>query len=144
MLTMRIWISVLAFLTFSAYTDAALAQAAASATPSTKTADVDALAAELSNRFTPIRKGPTLLRVPLSYRVAAICNAQAKQTLDNYFFKSFSATGSILLTKPEQLPARCAQSLIVPSVVGKLRIKSALTISLPIGCGPPPKAFVKK
>jgi hypothetical protein len=106
MLTMRIWISVLAFLTFSAYTDAALAQAAASATPSTKTADVDALAAELSNRFTPIRKGPTLLRVPLSYRVAAICNAQAKQTLDNYFFKSFSATGSILLTKPEQLPAK--------------------------------------
>lgn len=103
---MRISIGVLAFLTFSSFTGAALAQESATSTSSTQTADVDALAAELSNRFAPIRKGPTLLKVPLSYRFAAICNAQAKKTLDNYFFKSFSATGSILLTKPEQLPAK--------------------------------------
>jgi hypothetical protein len=105
---MRILIGALAFLAFSACTGSALAQEAAtsSATSSTETAEVDALAAELANRFAPIRKGPTLLKVPLSYRVAAICNAQAKQTLDNYFFKSFSATGSVLLTKPEQLPAK--------------------------------------
>jgi hypothetical protein len=43
--------------------------------------------------------------VPLSYRFAAICNAQTKQTVENYSFKGFSATGSVLLTKPEQLPA---------------------------------------
>jgi hypothetical protein len=103
---MKMLISALAFLTFSAYTSAALAQESATTTPSTQTADVDALAAEISNRFTAIRKGPTLLKVPLSYRFAAICNAQTKETLENYIFKSFSATGSVLLTKPEQLPAK--------------------------------------
>lgn len=103
---MRIWIGALAFLTFSAGTSAALAQTATTATPAPQTAEVDALATELSNRFTSIREGPTLLKVPLSYRFAAVCNAQTKQTLENYFFKSFSATGSVLLTKPEQLPTQ--------------------------------------
>jgi hypothetical protein len=105
---MKIWISALAFLTFGTFTGVAWAQkSATSATmPSALTADVDALAAELSKRFAPIREGPTLLKVPLSYRLAAVCNAKAKQTLENYFFKSFSATGSVLLTKPEQLPTK--------------------------------------
>jgi hypothetical protein len=100
---MKIWTGALAFLIFGAGT--ALAQPSATSTTSTpQIGDVDVLAAELSNRFTPIREGPTFLKVPLSYRFAAICNAQTKQTLENYFFKSFSATGSVLLTKPEQLP----------------------------------------
>jgi hypothetical protein len=103
---MKIWIGALAFLAFSSFTGAVLAQTSATtATPAPQTAEVDLLAAELSNRFTSIREGPTLLKVPLSYRFAAVCNAQTKQTLENYFFKSFSATGSVLLTKQEQLPA---------------------------------------
>jgi hypothetical protein len=107
MLAMKIWIGALAFLTFNASTSAALSQTSAtSATSSSQASEVDVLAAELSNRFTSIREGPTLLKVPLSYRFAAICNAQTKQTLENYFFKSFSATGSVLLTKQEQLPAQ--------------------------------------
>jgi hypothetical protein len=130
---MKIWISALAFLAFSAFTGAALAQESATskAPPSTQTANVDALAVELSNRFTPIRKGPTFLKVPLSYRFAAICNAQTKQTLENYIFKGFSATGSVILTKPEQLPAKLRTVANCPQCrresTYKVRINSKFT-----------------
>ncbi len=130
---MKIWISALAFLTLSSFTGAALAEEAAtsSVTPSTQTADVDALAAELSKRFAPIRNGITLLKVPLSYRLAAVCNAQAKQSLENYFFKGFSATGSVILTKPEQLPTRMRTVADCPQCrresTYKVRINSKFT-----------------
>jgi hypothetical protein len=97
-----------AFVVFCASMDAAYAQN--SAVPISKPAisptDVDALATDLSRQFESIRRGPVLFGIPLSYRLAAVCNAQIKQTLDNYFFKSFSAAGSVVLTKPEQLPPK--------------------------------------
>jgi hypothetical protein len=96
------------FVVFCASMNVAYAQN--SAVPISKPAisptDVDVLAIELSRQFESIRRGPVLFGIPLSYRFAAVCNAQIKQTLDNYFFKSFSATGSVVLTKPEQLPSK--------------------------------------
>ncbi len=121
---MRILIGALAFLTISSFTVPALAQAPTSSAP--PSSNVDALAAELANRFTPIGKGPTLLKVPLSYRFAAICNAQTKQTLENYFFKSFSAAGSILLTKPEQLPAKMRMVADCPQCAREATYKSRI------------------
>jgi hypothetical protein len=131
-----IWITTLASLALSAFTGAAWAQESdaytpSTVTPSTQTADVDALARELDNRFTPIRKGPTLLKVPFSYRFAAICNAQTKETLENYFFKSSSSTGSVILTKPEQLPAEFRTVADCPQcrreVTYKVRINNAFS-----------------
>jgi hypothetical protein len=129
---MKIWIGALVFLAFSSFTGAVLAQTSATAaTPAPQASEVDVLAAELSKRFTPIREGLTLLKVPLSYRFAAICNAQTKQTVENYSFKGFSATGSVLLTKPEQLPPKMRTAANCPQCARestyKTRINSKFT-----------------
>ncbi|MGA7954848.1 MAG: hypothetical protein WCA07_15145 [Gloeobacterales cyanobacterium] len=67
---------------------------------------VDALANELAQKFTPIRMpGFEINQVPFSYRFAAICNEKTKEILEDYFSTSFSRQGSVVLTKPEQLPS---------------------------------------
>jgi hypothetical protein len=66
---------------------------------------VDALANELAQKFTPIRRaGFEISRVPFSYRFAAICNEKSKEIIEDYFSTSFSRQGSVVLRKPEQLP----------------------------------------
>lgn len=70
-----------------------------------KSEGVDALANELAQKFTPIRRaGFEISKIPFSYRFAAICNAKSKEIIDDYFSTSFSRQGSVALTKPEQLP----------------------------------------
>jgi hypothetical protein len=70
-----------------------------------KSAGVDALANELAQKFTPIRRaGFEISKVPFSYRFAAICNEKSKEIIEDYFSTSFSRQGSVMLTKPEQLP----------------------------------------
>lgn len=74
-------------------------------TATAKSAGVDALANELAQKFTPIRRaGFEISKVPFSYRFAAICNEKNKEIIEDYFANSFSRQGSVLLTKPEQLP----------------------------------------
>ena len=69
-------------------------------------AGVDALANELAQKFSTIRRaGFEIYKVPFSYRFAAICNEKTKEILEDYFLTSFSRQGSVALTKPEQLPA---------------------------------------
>jgi hypothetical protein len=68
-------------------------------------ASVDALANELAQKFSPIRRaGFEISKVPFSYRFAAICNEKNKEIIEDYFSTSFSRQGSVVLTKPEQLP----------------------------------------
>jgi hypothetical protein len=81
----------------------ALAQEKPAAAPA---AGVDALANELAQKFSTIRRaGFEINKVPFSYRFAAICNEKTKEILEDYFANSFSRQGSVALTKPEQLPA---------------------------------------
>jgi hypothetical protein len=71
----------------------------------TPAAGVDALANELAQKFSTIRRaGFEISKVPFSYRFAAICNEKTKEILEDYFSTSFSRQGSVVLTKPEQLP----------------------------------------
>jgi hypothetical protein len=68
-------------------------------------AGVDALANELAQKFAPIRRpGFEISKIPFSYRFAAICNEKNKEIVEDYFSTSFSRQGSVVLTKPEQLP----------------------------------------
>jgi hypothetical protein len=68
-------------------------------------AGVDALANELAQKFSTIRRADfEIYKVPFSYRFAAICNEKTKEILEDYFLTSFSRQGSVVLTKPEQLP----------------------------------------
>jgi hypothetical protein len=68
-------------------------------------AGVDALANELAQKFSTIRRaGFEISKVPFSYRFAAICNEKTKEIIEDYFSTSFSRQGSVVLRKPEQLP----------------------------------------
>ena len=68
---------------------------------------VDALANELSQKFSTIRRaGFEISNVPFSYRFAAICNKETKEILEDYFANSFSRLGSVILRNPEQLPPK--------------------------------------
>ena len=70
-------------------------------------AGVDALANELAQKFSPIRRaGFEISNVPFSYRFAAICNKETKEILEDYFANSFSRLGSVILRNPEQLPPK--------------------------------------
>lgn len=134
-----------ALLTFSASVsvNVAFAQDAAVSVPkpSVSSTNVDTLATELSNRFEPVRRGPVLFGIPLSYRLAAVCNAQVKQTLDNYFFKSFSATGSVVLTKPEQLPPKLRLVADCPKCQREAVYKNRLNQSFSNWLRESPKSF---
>ena len=81
----------------------------ATAKPATakSAAGVDALANELAQKFSPIRRaGFEISNVPFSYRFAAICNKETKEILEDYFANSFSRLGSVILRNPEQLPPK--------------------------------------
>jgi hypothetical protein len=135
-----------AFLTFSSSTSVVFAQDAAVSVPkpAVSSTDVDTLATELSNRFEPIRRGPVLFGIPLSYRLAAVCNTQVKQTLDNYFFKSFSATGSVVLIKPEQLPPKLRLVADCPKCRREAVYKNRLNQSFGNWLRESPKSFREK
>jgi hypothetical protein len=95
-----------------------------------KSAGVDALANELAQKFTPIRRaGFEITKVPFSYRFAAICNEKTKEILEDYFANSFSRQGSVVLRNAEQLPPNFRNTPGCPKcrqeADGKVRINNS-------------------